>query len=33
MREVTRLVRGRAASDGAGVRLNRVIGGSELGGA
>ena len=29
-RQVERVVRGRAASDGAGVRLNRVIGGPEL---
>jgi len=29
-REVGRVVRGMAASDGAGVKLNRVIGGSDL---
>ena len=29
-REVGRVVRGRAASDGAGVKLNRVIGGPDL---
>jgi hypothetical protein len=29
-RKVSRVVRGQAASDGAGVRLNRVIGGAEL---
>jgi redox-sensitive bicupin YhaK (pirin superfamily) len=29
-RSIQRVVRGQAASDGAGVRLNRVIGGSEL---
>ena len=29
-REVGRVVRGKAASDGAGVKLNRVIGGSDL---
>jgi redox-sensitive bicupin YhaK (pirin superfamily) len=30
MRNIARVVRGQAASDGAGVRLNRVIGGPEL---
>jgi redox-sensitive bicupin YhaK (pirin superfamily) len=30
MRKIARVVRGQAASDGAGVRLNRVIGGPEL---